>query len=403
MRVGGIGTIEKRGENTWRIRLAVGRDPLTGKYQQKSRTIHGSKADAVRARDALRRELESGVDVKASKMTFHDFAEQFMAQRQMSGYVKDVTLTGERMVIRRLDRYLGGVALRELDVTCITRAEMKMLEDGFSQTMLHSTMKKLRQILKQAVRYDFIPCNPCDKLDLPRPSPRKMSALDATEARKLLDELSACEVRAMEGRGPRASNPMLERSRIMACRLAISTGMRRGEILGLVWKNVDEKNATIRIMQQFTTDCRVRAPKSRSGIRTISLDEPTLARLLEWRELQTRELARLRVVVDEETPVISNTLGGFQNPGDFSGWWSVFRKEVGFPELRFHDLRHTQATLLIGNGVDIKTVQSRLGHSRAATTLDTYACALPENDRKAANLLETLFSEDGENAENSQK
>ena len=81
------------------------------------------------------------------------------------------------------------------------------------------------------------------------------------------------------------------------------------------------------------------------------------------------------------------------HPADFSAWWMAMREEAGFPDLRFHDLRHTQATLLIGHGVDIKTVQGRLGHSRAATTLDTYACALPENDRKAAELFRTLVNE----------
>ena len=96
---------------------------------------------------------------------------------------------------------------------------------------------------------------------------------------------------------------------------------------------------------------------------------------------------------DARTPVCCNSYGAFQNAGNFSEWWATFRAANGFPGLRFHDLRHTQATLLIGNGVDIKTVQSRLGHSRAATTLDIYACALPENDRKAANLFGALMED----------
>ena len=101
----------------------------------------------------------------------------------------------------------------------------------------------------------------------------------------------------------------------------------------------------------------------------------------------------LRIPFTPDTPVVANTVGDHANPGDFTMWWIGVREEAGFPRLRFHDLRHTQATLLIGNGVDIKTVQGRLGHSKAATTLDIYAGALPENDRKAAELLRTIITE----------
>ncbi|MEG2629218.1 MAG: hypothetical protein RR997_06595, partial [Raoultibacter sp.] len=99
MHIGGIGTIEKRGPNTWRIRLAVGRDFETGKYRQHSRTVHGSKADAFRAREEMRRELEGGGHPHANKVTFSQFAIEFEQRREMNGGIKAITLSADRMLI----------------------------------------------------------------------------------------------------------------------------------------------------------------------------------------------------------------------------------------------------------------------------------------------------------------
>lgn len=392
MHVGGIGSIEKRGPNTWRIRLAVGKDPLTGKYRQKSRTVHGSKADAYRARDEMRRELEQGLRQEGLRLTFADFAVQFEARRRASGRFKDATLQSDHMVINRLNRYFGTMTLRDIDAFCIMRVQTRMMEDGYTPTMLHRTLRKLSQIMKDAARFDLITRNPCDKLDMPKPARRTIQALDAEGARQLARALESRERKAVDDVALFPARALLELARITACRLALSTGMRRGEVLGLIWQHVDFSHATIKIVQQYTSEGQVHEPKTRSGMRTISLDETTLRQLCGWKELQAQLLARLRATATSRTPVVANSIGGYSNVSDFNAWWKKLRTEAGFPTLRFHDLRHTQATLLIGNGVDIKTVQNRLGHARAATTLDTYACALPENDRQAAMLFDSILS-----------
>lgn len=391
MQIGGIGTIEKRGPNTWRIRLATGRDPETGKYRQQSRTVHGSKSDAFRAREEMRRELESGMRLGVDKMTFSQCANEFERRRESSGDIKAISLAADRMMITRLKRYLGNTPLHAIDVGALIQTQIRMREDGYTQTMLHCTLGKLNQILKEAVRIDLIPTNPCDKIDLPKAAPRALCVLDAQGARRLLKILDVQERAIRNDGGGDDPNPLLARSRIMACRLALATGMRRGEILGLTWKQVDLKNAKLRVVQQYTAERMLRAPKTKSGIRTISLDANITKRLRVWHTLQASLLAKANIVMTAEMPVVSNSLGIFAHPSDFNKWWATFRDEQGFFDLRFHDLRHTQATLLIGNGVDIKTVQNRLGHSRAATTLDIYATALPENDRKAADLFGSIL------------
>ena len=94
----------------------------------------------------------------------------------------------------------------------------------------------------------------------------------------------------------------------------------------------------------------------------------------------------------ESTPVFTNGVGDYIDPSGFSRWWRKFKTDNSFPDLRFHELRHTQATVLLANSVDVKTVQTRLGHANASITLNLYAHAVPQNDRAAADLVGNLFS-----------
>lgn len=391
MHVGGIGSIEKRGPNTWRIRLAVGRDPQTGRYRQVSRTIHGSKSDAYRAREELRQEIEGGLERAGERMMFLEFSQQFEARRKACGRFKSATLNTDHMIINRLNKYLGATILRDINAYTVANVQAKMVEDGFTPTMLYQSLHKLNQVLEDAARLDLIKRNPCERISLPKPTRKGITALSAQEARSLLGALERREAQALALAAIEPARGVLELSRVSACRLALSTGMRRGEVLGLTWKHVDFEKASLRIVQQFTAEGRLQEPKTKSGMRSVSLDGRTLSYLKTWKRRQADLLRRVRVQATEETPVAGNSMGRFPNVSDFNSWWKVFREEAGFKNLRFHDLRHTQATLLIGNGVDIKTVQSRLGHSRAATTLDTYASALPGNDRTAANLFGSIL------------
>lgn len=391
MIVGGIGTIEKRAPNTWRIRLSIGRDPLTGKYRQKSRTVRGTKADAFREREVMRRELEQGIRFDAERMTFVEYAQEYLQRRQLKGAYKSVTLAGDRMHIRRLSKYLGGLRLKQIDASVLSVMQKQMLDDGYSNTMMHSTIGKLRQMLKEAVRLDFIPSNPCDKIDIPQANIHEMVALDAKGAQRLTHALEQHERLVNSDMSITVSRSLIEQARITGTHLALCTGMRRGEILGLTWSHIDFEKRSIQINQQLTANREIREPKTRSGIRSISIDPAITKRLAKWKTNQDSLLQKLKIEASCNTPIVANSVGEFSDASDFTLWWSTFRRRYGFEGLRFHDLRHTQATLLIGNGVDIKTVQSRLGHSRAATTLDIYASALPENDRKAADLFGSLI------------
>ena len=125
--------------------------------------------------------------------------------------------------------------------------------------------------------------------------------------------------------------------------------------------------------------------------------ECTASHLAAWKERQGAELAKIGVEQTGKTPVCCSDTGGWYRIDNFEHWWSVWRKEHGFEGLKFHELRHTLATQLLANGVDVKTVQTRLGHANASITLGWYAHAIPQKDHEAADLLGSILS--GKNAQ----
>ena len=184
-------------------------------------------------------------------------------------------------------------------------------------------------------------------------------------------------------------------SGIMAVRIGLATGMRRGEVLGLMWKDVEfGEVCEIHVRRSYTPALKLKEPKTKAGFRTIAFDRATAEHLMRWKRLQAKCLATLgeAFVQTGDTPVCCTDVGGLFDPTNFYRWWDLFRKDNGFATLKFHELRHTQATQLLANGVDVKTVQTRLGHANASITLNWYAHAVPENDRKATQIIEDLFS-----------
>ena len=174
--------------------------------------------------------------------------------------------------------------------------------------------------------------------------------------------------------------------------LTLPSGIRRGEVFAVTWENVDLDRRTIRVCQSITYQRKVKTPKTQAGIRTLAIDATTGSHLAMWKARQATELARIGVKQTEKTPVCCSDTGGWYRIDNFERWWGVWRKEHGFEGLKFHELRHTQATQLLANGVDVKTGQTRLGHANASITLGWYAHAIPEKDHEAADLLGNLLT-----------
>lgn len=403
----GDGTITQLDRDKWRVRVYYGKDPITGKERSVSRTVNGTKAEARAVRDQIRNERDSGLKFESKDMTFGTFAKIWQTAREESGELADRTLEEGKRITNLLSKYIGELKLIDITPETVESLLATLRKDRTkngkspSGTTMHRYYLILNQVLKKAVVRDLILRNPCDKVPAPKKSQPDRKPLTQPEAARLaryLDEQEQSrtsqfldkEMRRAENKQarPRYSIRDLHHlSCIMAVRIALNTGMRLGEVFALRWEDVDLANRKIKVVHSITNKGKIKSTKSGKS-RTISIDAITANRLGQWRAIQASSLKTINL---EPGPVCCSDNGSYYSINNFEKWWESFRAQAGLPNLRFHELRHTHATLLVGNNVDFKTIQERLGHSKASTTMDIYAHALPENDEVAAALVGTLL------------
>lgn len=403
----GDGSLTQLGRNHWKVRVDHGKDPITGKRQIVSRTIHGTKAEARQLRDKLRAERESGIKPNAGKTTLSEFIVTWADSRRTAGKASERTIRGEQRSLRHIEKYLGSFRLKDIDPQMIEQAYAQVREEGvIGGTTLNKIHVTLKNVFKKAQDYGLILRNPCDRVDAPQKSTPKRRSLSKEEFQRLTQCINEAETNAYANllqkeakqaeRGNTFGRSFIRGiapiSFVQVVRIAAATGMRRGEILALTWGAVDLDAETISVRQSLSCDGEVKQPKTQAGIRTISIGKTTAKYLALWKKRQAVELMKFKVTQTDDTPVCCSNVGGFLNGSNFEHWWKRFREANGFPGLKLHELRHTQATLLVGEGTDIKTVQDRLGHSSASITLDWYSHAIPENDSAAAQQIDKLFS-----------
>ena len=433
---GGSVTEEKRRNGRsfnpkhWRICLSFTYDEEqadgTAKKKRKrvTRIVEGTKTHAYEVRDQLIAELDDKGQTldevvqqqkeqeKVDNMTLTKLIELWDAARRTASKASERTLTEDRKRLRHVERHLGNVPVKDITIQMVeqTYAAIRK-ETGLSGTSMNQIHTLLKNVFEKGIDYDYIYRNPCTRVTAPRRDKPNRRSLSAEEGTDLLAEVEKSEAEAYrsldEKEERRAYRERLgiakERhfmrglhdiSCIMAVRIGLATGQRRGEVFALTWGDVDLDEGTIHVGHNVTYQDVVKTPKTDSGNRTIAIDPATVVHLRTWKERQASELAKICVAQTDETPVCCSSTGGRIRIDNFSHWWGIWRKEHGFDGLKFHELRHTQATLLLANGVDVKTVQTRLGHASASITLDWYAHAIPQNDHAAADMLGSLLAGD---------
>lgn len=417
--------IEKgRKPNTWHITFNLPEKDENGKYKRApKRTVHGLKSDAKRELAKYRLEYtgESGESRDGTRPTVADYADKFHSQHVMKS---PLAYDREKLEVRYIRRLFGDVRIDELTSQMIRDAYEKersrrklplgekeskpLSEDG-----LYKVHVKLRQILSQASSDDLIPANPCDKVKFPKPSQRnERKSLTLEDARRFREQL----LRNFELDGD---------PRLIALLIIIGTGCRRGEALGLSWRDVDFENGTISLINQYAKDKDLRNPKMDSRGRVVGMDFSLAGALIAWEGIQQEGLQQVNrrrasrgeqpLVHDGDTPVVTGKYGQRVDPdvlGKFfrnycvDNGWGKFTKDVvtkeyggrtftrgkGYEGLTMHELRHTVASLLIAEGLDVKTVQHQLGHKSAQTTLNAYVHAFESRSREAADTLGRILS-----------
>jgi integrase len=295
----------------------------------------------------------------------------------LRGTVKQSTLENYTYIARlHIIPELGRVRLRALKSRDVRRHYREKLDVGLSPRTVQIIHTVLRKALQQAVRDDVLPRNVCDAVTAPRQTKKEMQPLTPEQAKRLLENVREDRLRALYV-------------------LAITAGLREGELLVLRWEDVDLERELLQVRRQLTRTrdgLSFTAPK-RGKARVVRLTDMAIAALKAHRATQNEERARAGSLWEETSLVFTSTIGTPVDVGNLT--YLSFRpllKRTNLPRIRFHDLRHTCATLLLSKGTHPKIVQEMLGHANISMTMDTYSHVLPDMQEKAVSAMDDALT-----------
>jgi integrase len=277
----------------------------------------------------------------------------------------------ERHVLPRIGR------LKLLDLGCTHFSQLlgHMETNGIGSRTLSFTRAVLLKALGDAVGLGLLLQNPVAAVPKPRYEPPEMRPLSASEARRLLSAAKGCRLEALY-------------------HLAVTTGLRKGEILGLKWQDIDFERRRLTVQRQLQGipggGYSLVQPKTRHSSRSVDLGPETTALLLEHRQRQDLERRAAGDHWVENDLVFPSTRGTPMDQRNLSRKFKALLARAGLPDIRFHDLRHTCATLMLVGGTNPKIAAERLGHSDVSITLRTYSHAMPGLQQEAAEALDQL-------------
>ena len=373
------GSIRKRGAN-WTIILYRGRDE-SGTKRQKWLGGFKTKRAAEQKLNELLAAMDKGLAVMPSKQRFGDYLRNWLDNHAAS--IGPRTFEGYNDRAIHVIDGLGHIALSELRPEHIQRYLTQKLKagrrDGKPGGLSGATVLKhyqlIREALGHAVKNQILAYNPAEAVHPPKIQYKEMMALNEGEVQILLEAFKDTQW-------------------LPIVHTALWTGMRRSELLGLRWKDIDLLGASLQVVQVLhglkDGSLVYTQPKSARSRRSIALSPASCLFLRSYREQQEAIAALLGLELNEGWSVFGRVDGRPRHPSPITTAFSKIAKRAGFHGLRFHDLRHSHASLMLKAGVNVKIVSERLGHSSIVLTLDTYSHLLPGMQEEAALRFDQL-------------
>jgi integrase len=363
----GEGSIFRRADGLWAAAIVVG---YNGSGKRLRRTVYGKTKTEVQAKlSILHSQRATGTLTKADRMTVAAYLATWLNDYSRPRVRVTTHLSYATIIEKQIVPRIGGVVLQSLTPLHVQGLYTAMERDGRSPRMRQLTHGVLRTALKKALRMGLIVRNVCDAVDPPRATRRDITPLDHAQAQQLIEAGSADRFDALYV-------------------LALTTGLRQGELFGLRWPDVDLDRGTVTVIHSLTDvpgGLLLCEPKSRAGRRCVKLPSIAVNALLEHRK-------RMLAEGHAGAFVFCGRGGGPLRKSNFcKRHFKPLLKAAGLPNIRFHDLRHTAATLLLLAGEHPKVVQERLGHARISLTMDTYSHVLPNIQAGAVDKLDILF------------
>ena len=371
------GTIRKRGEKCYQIRVSMGFDPKSGKRRRHEKTIHGTRKEAERYMREFVQSYETGRVVQSSDQALKDYL-LYWIDSAKAGKLAERTLYDYRNIVGlHFSGKIGKVALSHLRPLDVQDFYQSLADYSLSQRrQVHNILKPA---LRQAVNWGLIDYNPCDKVEPPRSKRRQQKNT----------------IRAMTQEQAQRFLAAADQDRWATLwHLLLATGMRPQEAYALQWSEVDFDRDTIRIVHSLYR-CRggnggweLQPPKTERSRRSIVVPRSVMEKLERHREHQAAERALYRVPYEDNDFVFACYNGSPLHERNLDQrHFKPTLERAGLPNFRIYDLRHSTASLLLLRKVPAKIVSERLGHSSITLTLDTYSHVLPTMQAMAAEEL----------------
>jgi integrase len=378
------GCITHRADGTYAAVIELSRGP-DGRRRHKWFGGYRTRKGAQAKLNELMAELQANTFVAPSTMTLADYLRRWLAE-SAAPRLAGRSLERTRCIVERhLTPELGGYRLSELRplhiqsyLTQARTSGRKSGHGGLAGATLLKHFEVLHSALGQAVKWELIPRNPASAVDRPRVGTRPGQAIRALSAEEVAELLAAAA-------GTRLYTPIL---------VAVTTGLRRGELLALHWADLDLDKGTLSVncaLEETGAGISFKAPKTAQSRRTMPLPATTVQALRDHHRAQAELKLRAGPAYGDQDLVFATPLGAPWIPSNFGRTFRTFKTRHGY-SFRFHDLRHTHASLLLALGVHVKVVQERLGHASVTMTMDTYSHLLPGVQEAAIDAFEATLA-----------
>jgi integrase len=370
----GEGNIYRRADGRWVARLhlgyAGGRRMRKHYYGVTRREVADKLA---RAKHDLNRGLPVGLD---GRQTLESFLHQWLRD-VVKVSVRPSTYTSYELHVRRhIVPELGRVALTKLSAQQVQALLNRKLASGLSPRSVHHLRAVLRRALNQAMRWDLVPRNVATLVDPPRVPAREAPHLTPAQVQQLLTATRGDRLHAL-------------------FTLTVATGLRQGEALALRWSDLDLEAGTVSVrhtLQRIDGELRLVEPQSTRGRRTIPVPASVAVELRAHRLRQKEERIWMGSRWQEGDFVFTTTIGTPLDGSNVTHRLQELLARAGLHRIRFHDLRHTAASLMLQQGTPARVVMEILGHSQISLTLNTYSHVIPSLMGDAADRMDLVFA-----------